>query len=529
MEQPRAEQNFVEAEQRYRSVVDHVVDAIITIDERGNIESFNPAAEKLFGYERSEVTGQNVKMLMPEPYHSEHDTYIHNYLSTGRPKIIGIGREVIGRRKDGTTFPMELAVSEFHLGERRYFTGIVRDITERKRLESELRERLEELAQADRQKNEFLAMLSHELRNPLAPMRNALHLIKRAQHDPEAMQTARDVMDRQMHQLVRLVDDLLDVSRIIRGKIDLRRQRVDIAAVVNRAMETAQPTIDGYGHELNLSLPAHSVWVKGDLVRLAQVISNLLMNAAKYSGKANRISVSVRDEADAAVISVRDYGAGIPAQLLPRVFDLFVQGENTLARAQGGLGIGLTLVKRLVEMHGGSVSASSEGPGKGSEFCVRLPLAAASDATSTTRAAAAAAAETPKHIRLLVVDDNVDAAETIAQLLRLAGYEASCVYDGPAALAAVESKRPDIVVVDIGLPGMDGYEVARQLRARPGSRGMPLIAVTGYGQENDRQRSIQAGFDEHFTKPVDPEALESFIARLAVRSANAQPGLSGSA
>jgi PAS domain S-box-containing protein len=511
-ERKRAEEDLRRAEERMRSVVDHVIDGIITIDERGAIDSFNPAAEKLFGYSRAEVLGQNVKMLMPEPYHAEHDGYLRSYLDTGKAKIIGIGREVVGRRKDGVTFPMELAVSEFHIGERRFFTGIVRDITERKRLESQLRERVVELAEADRQKNEFLAMLSHELRNPLAPMRNALYLLKRSGLDPVAMETARDVMERQMHQLVRLVDDLLDVSRIIRGKIDLRRDRVDLAAVVSRASETAQPAMDAHGHTLDVGLPAYPVEVEGDLVRLSQVLSNLLMNAAKYSGNANRVSVTVRSDADAALICVRDYGVGIPPELLARVFDLFVQGENTLARSQGGLGIGLTLVKRLVEMHGGTVSAHSDGPGHGSEFRVRLPLAAA-DPAAAPASDAGIKPQPAKRPRLLVVDDNVDAAETIAKLLRLSGFDTECVYDGPAALAAVQDKRPDVVVLDIGLPGMDGYEVARRLRAQDAFRRTPLIAVTGYGQENDRQRSVQAGFDEHFTKPVDPEELERFITR----------------
>jgi PAS domain S-box-containing protein len=511
----RAEEELRRAEERMRSVVDHVIDGIITIDERGTIESFNPAAEKTFGYARAEVLGENVKLLMPEPYHDEHDGYIANYLATGQRRIIGIGREVLGRRKDGSTFPMELAVSEFHIGERRYFTGIVRDITERKRLESQLRERLAELAEADRQKNEFLAMLSHELRNPLAPMRNALYLIKRAHDSAEAMQTARDVMERQMHQLVRLVDDLLDVSRIIRGKIDLRRDRVDLGAVVNRALETAQPTLDAHGHLLELALPPCPVEVEGDLVRLSQVLSNLLVNAAKYSGRANRIVVALRADADTAVVSVRDYGVGISAELLPRVFDLFVQGENSLARSQGGLGIGLTLVKRLVEMHGGSVAARSKGLGQGSEFEVRLPLARGPATAATQQLSTQPKHTASRRARLLVVDDNVDAAETIAKILRLSGYEAHCAYDGPSALAAVRAAKPDVVVLDIGLPGMDGYAVARELRAQPAFRRTPLIAVTGYGQENDRQRSLQAGFDEHFTKPVDPEALQEFIGRFA--------------
>ncbi len=511
---PRPEKDLETAEQRMRSVVDHVIDGIVTIDEGGNVESFNPAAEKMFGYQSAEVLGRNVKMLMPEPYYSEHDAYLDNYVSTGKPKIIGIGREVVGRRKDGSTFPMELAVSEFHIGARRYFTGIVRDITERKRLEDQLRERVDALAEADRQKDEFLAMLSHELRNPLAPMRNALYLLKRAQQDPETVQAARDVMERQMHQLVRLVDDLLDVSRIIRGKIDLRRDRLDIGAVVARAVETAQPVVDAHGHVVSVSLPESPLEVEGDMVRLAQVVSNLLTNAAKYSGSAGRIDVLARRDGDVALITVRDRGAGIPHELLPRVFDLFVQGAHTLARSQGGLGIGLTLVRRLVEMHGGTVCAASAGPGQGSEFSVRLPLAARpADGDETEAPHPWSASPEGKRKRLLVVDDNVDAAETIAKLLRLAGYEAECVYDGPSALEAVERKRPDIVVLDIGLPGMDGYEVARRLRAR--FRRMPLIAVTGYGQDSDRKRSLQAGFDHHFTKPVDPLELETFIAKLS--------------
>jgi PAS domain S-box-containing protein len=503
----------VETTERMHSVVDHVLDGIITIDEHGNIASFNPAAEKIFGYPYAEVRGRNVKLLMPEPYYSEHDAYLSNYLTSGRPKIIGIGREVVGRRKDGSTFPMDLAVSEFHAGARRYFTGIVRDITERKRLEAQLHERVKDLADADRQKNEFLAMLSHELRNPLAPMRNALYLLKRAPQDPDMMQAACDVMDRQMHQLVRLVDDLLDVSRIIRGKIELRHDRVDVGAVVARAVETAQPVVDAHGHAVKVSLPEVPLRVDGDLMRLAQVVSNLLTNAAKYSGGAGCIDVAVRRDAEHALITVRDQGVGIPPQLLPRVFDLFVQGEHTLARSQGGLGIGLTLVKRLVEMHGGSVAVSSAGPGQGSEFSVRLPLAPGSADTADARPKPSHTRAPGARKRLLVVDDNVDAAETIARLLRLAGYEAECVYDGPSALEAVERNRPDIVVLDIGLPGMDGYEVARRLRAR--FRRLPLIAVTGYGQDSDRKRSAQAGFDHHFTKPVDPLELEGFIAKLS--------------
>src|SRR5918996_2534142 len=295
-ERKRAEEELRQAEERMRSVVNHVIDGIITIDEQGKVESFNQAAEKLFGYTRSEVIGQNVKLLMPEPFHGEHDGYISNYVRTGQAKIIGIGREVVGRRKDGSTFPMELAVSAFHLGPRRFFTGIVRDITERKRLEHELRQRLHELAEADRQKNEFLAMLAHELRNPLAPICNALHLIKMPGADSLTVDEARDMMERQTHQLVRLVDDLLDVSRIIRGNIELRKEPLDLAVAVTRAVETAHPVIDAHGHHLNILTPEQPIFVEADLIRLAQIIANLLTNAAKYTDVAGRIWLTVERE-----------------------------------------------------------------------------------------------------------------------------------------------------------------------------------------------------------------------------------------
>jgi PAS domain S-box-containing protein len=510
----RAEEELRQAEERMRSVVNHVIDGIIMIDERGRIESFNPAAEKLFGYTRAEVVGQNVKVLMPEPYHSEHDHYIQNYVTTGVAKIIGIGREVVGRRRDGSTFPMELAVSAFHIGPRRYFTGIVRDITERKRLEQELRQRLADLADADRQKNEFLAMLAHELRNPLAPMRNALHLMRMPGADGTMVTQARDMMERQMHQLVRLVDDLLDVSRIIRGKIELRKEPVDLAVAVSRAVETAQPVVEAQGHQLTVSLPERPLWVDGDLIRLSQVIANLLTNAAKYTDKAGRITVKLEGDGGEAVVRVRDTGVGIPPELQPRIFDLFVQGDRTPARSQGGLGIGLTLVKRLIEMHEGSIAVASAGVSQGSEFTVRLPALPEGQGSEAPGAAGFRAHVTDAlRKRVLVVDDNVDAAESIAMILRVSGYDVRCVHDGLSVVPAAKSYRPDVVVLDIGLPGLSGYEVARELREQPEFKRTPLVAVTGYGQEEDRRRSQEAGFDCHLTKPVDPEALQAFVAR----------------
>lgn len=512
-ERKRAERELRDAEERMRSVVNHVVDGIITIDARGSVESFNPAAERIFGYRREEVVGHNVKMLMPEPYHREHDDYITNYLRTGQAKIIGIGREVTGKRKDGSTFPMELAVTEFHVQSRRYFTGIVRDITERKRLQDELQQRLEDLAQVDRQKNEFLAMLSHELRNPLAPMRNALVLLKRENVPRDMQAQIHNMLERQLHQLVRLVDDLLDVSRIIRGKIDLRHEEVDLRDVARHAVETAQPVIEANGQDLNISLPEYPVRILGDLVRLAQAVSNLLTNAAKYSRSAAPIDLTLQVDDGEAIVRVKDRGAGIPADLLPRVFDLFVQGEHPLARTQGGLGVGLTLVKRIVELHEGCVSASSSGPGLGSEFTMRFPVRSAVSGAVECAATSSQVRQVAPVRRVLVVDDNVDAAESIAMLLRSFGHHVLCEYDGRAALSIMRDYRPDVVVLDIGLPEVDGYEVTKQIRAMKDMRGTRIIAVTGYAQEQDRRRAKEAGFDHHLTKPVDFDVLQGLIAQ----------------
>jgi len=505
-----------QADERMLSVVNHVIDGIISIDEHGTIFTFNPAAERIFGYRAAEVIGQNVRILMPEPDRSAHDRYLLNYLTTGRAKIIGIGREVNGRRKDGSVFPMDLAISEFSYKGERHFTGITRDITERKRMERELRDRLDELAEADRQKNEFLAMLAHELRNPLAPMRNALHVMSMPNVPDDTSQRAFGMMGRQLNHLIRLVDDLLDVSRIIQGKIELRRELIDLGSVVGRAVETAQPLIDARRHRLTLSMPQAPVFVHGDPVRLAQVIANLLTNAGKYSPPQSQIDLIVEPTDGHSVVRVRDRGIGIAADVLPHVFDLFVQADGSLARSEGGLGVGLTLVKRLVEMHGGDVQASSAGLGKGSEFTIRLPLVTQEEACAEAPEGTAGARVTDAlRRRVLVVDDNVDAAESVAMILRLTGYDVRCSYDGVSALDTAKVYHPDVVVLDIGLPGISGYEVARRLRLDPEFVSTPLIAITGYGQESDRRQSEDAGFDYHLTKPVDPTTLQQLLAKPA--------------
>jgi signal transduction histidine kinase len=409
--------------------------------------------------------------------------------------------------------------------ERREFTQKLAEENARLKLaqeslrESEQRYRqlAEKLKDEAQRKDEFLAMLAHELRNPLAPVRNALQIIKMPEASLKDVAKAREMMERQLQHLVRLVDDLLDVSRIMRNRIELHKERVELATVFARAVETAQPAIDVQGHVLNVSLPTEPIAVEGDVMRLAQVVSNLLVNAAKYTDKAGQIWLSGEREDEQAVIRVRDTGIGIDPKLLPEVFDLFVQSDRSLARSQGGLGIGLTLVRRLVELHGGSVTASSPGLGHGSEFVVRL------DALPTARVTRVAKlnshvpendqiprASAPR--RVLVVDDNVDAATSAAVLLRFLGHEVATAHDGAAALSAAASFVPDVAILDIGLPGMSGYDLARALRARPEFRSLVLVALTGYGNEEDRRKSIEAGFNRHLIKPVDPATVAGLLA-----------------
>ncbi|MHB8736701.1 MAG: PAS domain-containing hybrid sensor histidine kinase/response regulator, partial [Terriglobales bacterium] len=391
---------------------------------------------------------------------------------------------------------------------------VAEDLAHRASIAIENAQLYEELKDADRQKNEWIAMLAHELRNPLAPIRNALHVMKMPGANGQAVEHARQMSERQVQHMVRLVDDLLDVSRIMRGKIDLRTEVVDLASVVARGVETAQPKIDAQGQQLILSVPSEPLRLEGDPTRLAQVVSNLLHNAAKFSERSGRIWLTAERRGTEAVLRVRDEGAGIPADMLPRIFDLFTQGDRSVERSQGGLGIGLTVVQRLVELHGGSVTAHSEAPGKGSEFVVRLPGILEGRRQEPT-GASPGAAQPPVACRILVVDDNVDAAESIAMILRLSGHEVRLVHNGPAALEAAEQYQPEAVVLDIGLPGMNGYEVAKRLRQHPNFRETLLIAVTGYGQEDDRRKSLEAGFNQHLVKPVDPTALQTLLASIA--------------
>ncbi len=376
-----------------------------------------------------------------------------------------------------------------------------------------------EVREADRRKDEFLATLAHELRNPLAPIRNGLQILSMAGDNKTLFAEMRDMLERQVEQMVRLVDDLLDVSRITRGKIELRQERLELSAVVQSALETSRPLIEAAHHHLTVSLPPEPLVVFGDLTRLAQVLSNLLNNAAKYTPDGGHIWLSVERDAQEAVLRVRDDGIGIPEEMQQQAFEMFMQMNRSQERTQGGLGIGLTLVRSLTEKHGGSVVVRSDGMGKGSEFTVRLPLAPEAPQTLRLQQADQAPEMAPlATYRIMVVDDNVDSAQSLGTLLKLHGAEVRIAYDGLSALETATAFVPDVVLLDIGMPGMDGYEVARRLRALPHLETAVLVAQTGWGQEEDRRRSEEAGCDYHLVKPIDLEALEELLAQLSPKS-----------
>ena len=377
------------------------------------------------------------------------------------------------------------------------------DFIENARLYDQLRE-------ADRRKDEFLATLSHELRNPLAPVRNAAELLRLQAPKTPATQRALGMIDRQMHQMTRLIDDLMDVSRISRNKLQLRKDRVDLREVLQAAVEISRPLLDAGAHDLTVAAP-DPVVVEGDATRLAQAVANLLNNAAKYTDRGGRVWLTAERHGSDAVVSVRDEGVGIPPGMLARVFDMFTQVDRTRERSQGGLGIGLALVKRLIELHGGSVEAHSDGPGRGSEFVIRLPAVVGPSAVVGSERPATGV-QSLDSVRVLVVDDNRDAAVTLELLLAETGAAVRTAFDGHEAVRAAEEFRPEVVVLDIGLPGLSGYEVAKQLRARPWGGSAILIAVTGWGQDSDRLKSLESGFDHHLVKPVEPTALVKLLA-----------------
>ena len=391
--------------------------------------------------------------------------------------------------------------------------AVSRDVTERVHAQQAISDAAVALAELDHRKDEFLAMLSHELRNPLAPIATALKILQLKKEEDPIQQRARAIIERQMGNLKHLIDDLLEVSRISTGRVQLRRERIDVGGVVDRALDTARPLIVQRRHEFTLSMPLQPLWLYADADRLEQVVVNLLTNAAKYTDEGGGVWMSVDQEGDCAVLRVRDTGVGIAAELVPRIFDMFTQAERSLDRSQGGLGIGLCLVQRLVELHGGTVEAHSV-LGHGSEFIVRLPLVKASE-TPLPRPSALLPAEIALlpafSRRVLVVDDNVDAAQSLAVLLQAAGHDVHIVYDGVSAVESALEYRPDLMVIDIGLPGLDGLEVARRIRRLPALENIVLVAMTGYGQATDRSLSQKAGFDQHLVKPADFSQLQDIL------------------
>jgi signal transduction histidine kinase len=485
-------------------VLDCLSDAVFVLDNRARILDANLAARALVS-EPERLRKVHLAEVLPE---------LGQYLpgQPGAKDNVGeIQLAQAGAERFWDMHVLPLIDHEVTIGTLVRLT----DVTERKRAEVALKHQAEQLKESDRRKDEFLAILSHELRNPLAPILTALKVLKLSQEPDPGAESARQVMERQVRQLARLVDDLLDVSRIRSGKIQLRKEPVQLTAVMAQAIDTSQALLQARKHRLAVSLPPAPVWLQADPNRLAQVFSNLLDNAAKYTEEHGQIWLTAEAHDYEAVVRVRDTGIGMSAEMLTRAFELFAQGDQSLDRSQGGLGIGLTLVRSIVQMHRGYVQALSQGPGKGTEFVVRLPTLRESPASC----------EAPRddggrlpHRRILVVDDNVDAANCLAMYLGLSGHEVRAEYDGQAALAAARVYRPEVVLLDIGMPNMNGYEVARRLRQELEPEKVLLVALTGYGQDEDRRRSREATIDHHMVKPVDPEALQAFLtSALAVR------------
>jgi PAS domain S-box-containing protein len=478
------------------SVLESMTDAFIAVDPSWRITYVNGRAEQVLGLPREQLVNRDHWSLFPE--------------ASGTPAERECRRAMVQRvavqvEHDWARAGRWLEISAFPI-RRGGLALFGRDITARKQAESAL-------LRADRRKDEFLATLAHELRNPLAPIRSALQLLRRTGGATTEAEPLHAMMERQVDHIVRLVDDLLEVARITEGKIELRRTPVDLADVIARAVETSRTLIDAAGHELVLQLPAAPLPIYGDTVRLAQVFGNLLNNAAKYTDAGGRIDVAARLHGDRVVASVRDNGVGIRPEMLPHVFELFTQVDDAGRHAQGGLGIGLTLVRSLVEMHGGSIEARSEGPGTGCEFVVALPClaaGAAADVPAREPAPPAPAKRPPQ--RVLVVDDNPDAADAVGLVLQYLGVESKVVNDGSAALAVFDTFRPDLVLLDLGMPGLDGYDVARWMRERPGHGPVRIVALTGWGDASERARTLKAGFDGHLVKPVDIDALQALLA-----------------
>lgn len=496
--------SLLDSEARMRAILETTVDGIMSFDEQGMIESINPAGERMFGYTASELTGRNINILMPPPYRDEHEMSLKNYRDTGRKEVIGIGRETLGLRKDLSTFPMELSISEVRLADRRLFTGIVRDITERKLADAQL-------AEAGRRKDEFLAILAHELRNPLTGIGNAMQIMYMQYQNPYIILQMYEVMKRQFDHTVRLVDDLLDVSRINHGKIALRKEKLDLREVVRNAAQDRRPMFEEAGLVYRTYVPERPVRIMGDMDRLIQVVGNLINNAIKYTAPGGTVTVSLDADRSTrqAYVTIEDTGTGIDPGFLPRVFDFFSQSfENS--GSSSGLGLGLFLVKELVGLHEGTVTVESEGPGKGSRFTVSLPLAGRARAGDGVEAGDGGS-EAHQARRILVVDDNKDICMTLDIALRTLGHQVEVVYDGGSAMEKARNYSPEVVILDIGLPDRNGYEVCRELRREPALDKTLFIAQTGWSKPENYQLGQAGGFHHFLVKPINIDNLQQLI------------------
>jgi PAS domain S-box-containing protein len=504
-----AEQAGRLSDQRLRLLIDSMRDyAVVMLDTNGRVASWNPGVQRISHYRADEIIGRHFSTFHPEEDVRAGRCEMALYIAAETGRCEDEGWRV---RKDGSRFWANVVISAVRDGQGELigFSRVVRDLTERKKNEEERAARIAS-ERANRAKDEFLAMLGHELRNPLSPITTALHLM-RLRGDGRTTRE-QEVIARQVKHITRLVDDLLDVSRVARGKVDLTKKRLRLADVVARAIETATPLLEQRHHTLDVQVPTDGLFVVADETRMAQIVGNLLNNAAKYTEPGGVISICAGREASDVVLRVVDNGIGIARDLTPRIFDLFVQGEQRAERSQGGLGLGLALVRSLVELHGGTVKAKSDGPGRGSEFIVRLPAPAVELVGDETAVQRTTLPVTTAPRRILIVDDNEDGAALVSDILRDIGHEVATAHDGAQALDAAARFRPQIAILDIGLPIMDGYELASQLCALGGVAAPYLIALTGYGQTQDRERARRAGFDEHIVKPVDPEALMRLIA-----------------
>jgi len=489
------------------AIVESSDDAIVSKNLDGIIQSWNGAASRIFGHTPEEAIGQPITLVIPTNLHAEERAIIAQVRAGKRVEHF----DTIRITKDGRLIPVSLTVSPIHDAKGTVIgaSKIARDISDRRRADKALRETEEGLRVANQRKDEFIALLAHELRNPLAPIRYALAAGKSGAATPEQRQRFQEIIERQVAHMSRLLDDLLNVAHITRGTLELRKSTMEFTSVLGTAIEAARPFLDAKQHQLSVELPADAPRLNADPIRLAQVFSNLLINAAKYSDPGGQIRIAASIERDMLLVSVRDTGIGIPAEIMPRLFEMFSQAPHTVDRSQGGLGLGLALVRGIVQLHGGSVCARSDGANRGSEFTVRLPLGvpapfAQANAQPISPVDAAA-------VRVLVVDDNEDAAEMCATLLELAGHDVRRAYNGRSALALAKAFHPRVVLLDIGLPDINGYDVARALRGAPWAAGILLIAVSGWGQEKDKQHALEAGFDHHLTKPIDLHALERVL------------------